>query len=77
MSDLVKVDVFSTDTSNPILNQIRKTGQTFFISDVSDKSTFRLNNDDFIDISEIYGAKHEQVINKYIEKGTLQVLYKK
>ena len=74
MSDLVKVDVFSLDTSNPILDRIRKTGKTLFIPDVSMKSLYASEGDDFIDLTNVYGVKLDQIIMKYLKKGYKSII---
>lgn len=74
LSDLVKVDVFSTETKNPILNKIRKSGKTLFIPDVSKKSSYASNKEEFVDLAEIYGAKLDQVMLKYLEKGYRSII---
>jgi len=69
MSDLVKVDVLTNDDKNPILKKMKKTGNSFLISDMNNPETYKALNDDFIDIYEVYGKNAELFIKKNIEKG--------
>ncbi len=79
MSDIVKVDVFGSD-DDPIMVQMRKTGKSFFVADVTKKNDYRPATDDFIDCVEIYGKDLDQVIKKNIERGyksliTVPIIY--
>jgi len=69
MSDIVKVDILSVESKGLILNQVRKTGKTLLISDVSDRESYRAMNDDFIDLYTILGTELDDFIKRNVEKG--------
>ena len=69
LADIIKVDVFSNDSKDPILNQIRKTGSSLFIADVENQDSYNALNDDFVDVPQLYDKNLAQFIKKNIERG--------
>lgn len=69
MSDFIKVDIFDTASTDPIMGVIRKTGKTLFISDINDIETYRAITDDFVDLHDLYGKDLKTLSTRYVEKG--------
>ncbi|MCP4132553.1 MAG: DUF1577 domain-containing protein [bacterium] len=74
MSDIVKVDVFGSDDSNALLTQVKKTGKTLLISDVSNEEFYTALTDDFLDLRELYGKDLKLFIKKNVEKGYKSII---
>jgi hypothetical protein len=80
MSDIVKVDVFSTGERDSVLKYMKKTGKTLFVPDAADPKAYEAMNDDFIDARELFGAEFNLLVKRNVEKGyksiiTVPVLY--
>ncbi|MCU0846962.1 MAG: DUF1577 domain-containing protein [Spirochaetes bacterium] len=68
-SDLFKVDVFSTESKDYVLNMMRKTGKSLFISDISSRESYKSKSDDFINMFDVLGEELDNYIKKNIERG--------
>ncbi|MFC1671088.1 DUF1577 domain-containing protein [Spirochaetota bacterium] len=75
MSDIVKVDVFNIDDRDIILGEMKKTGRSLLISNVSDPQSYKPLNDDFIDLKDLAGVDFKQYMKKYQERGYKSVLF--
>ncbi len=73
-SDQFKVDVLSSDTKDAVLKNIKNTGRTLFISDVSDPESYNALTDDFVDIARIYGHELPKLIKINVEKGFKSII---
>lgn len=73
-TDQFKVDVLSADTKDAVLKNIKNTGKTLFISDVSDPESYRAMTDDFVDIAKIYGHELDMLIKRNVEKGFKSII---
>lgn len=73
-ADIVKVDVFSTNETDPVLNAVKKTGKTFLVEDAASPESYVPMTDDFIDPNEVYGDSLDMVIKKNVEKGYTSIL---
>ena len=69
MSDIVKVDVFTPETKDAILSEIKKHGKTLFIEDTSKEESYSPLTEDFVDLKVIYGKNLKVFMNKNIERG--------
>ena len=69
ISDIVKVDVLSSNENDQILKAIKKTGKSLFISNVSDFESYKAITEDFIDAHEIYGNDLDSFMRQNIAKG--------
>lgn len=74
MSDIVKVDVFDSNSADPVMNTIRKTGKTLLVSDTSDPESYTALTDDFVDVAELYENKLKTFMNRNIERGYKSIL---
>ena len=74
MSDIVNVDVFSHDDKNTILKNLKKTGNTLFISDTSDPESYRALTDDFINIGELLGNELMNYVKLNVQKGYKSII---
>jgi hypothetical protein len=69
MADIVNVDVFKSSETDALLNNIKKTGKNVLISDTSDAESYKAMNDNFIDVTEIYGKDLARFMKFNAEKG--------
>jgi hypothetical protein len=74
IADIVKVDVFNMENRNNLLNLIRRTSKSLFISDTSNPESYRAITDDFIDLAELYGDQLGGYIKKNIERGYRSII---
>jgi hypothetical protein len=74
LSDYLKVDVFNRETTDPILQQIKKSGKTLFIADVDDLESYKPITDDFFDFEEFSGTKLNSYLKSYNEKGYKSII---
>ncbi len=69
LSDIVRVDVLASDEKDIILKNIRKTGNTLFIEDVSDMESYKSISEDFIDLHDLMGGELAGYMKNNIQKG--------
>ncbi len=74
IADIVKVDVFDRENRNNLMNLIRRTGKTLFVSDTSNPESYKAITDDFIDLAELYGEQLKGYIKKNIERGYKSII---
>jgi Protein of unknown function (DUF1577) len=67
-ADAFEVGLLSNIT-DPVLADIRKTGKTLFIEDLSKDECFTPINDDFVDMKEVCGNEFTRYVMKMKEKG--------
>ncbi|HQO39700.1 MAG TPA: DUF1577 domain-containing protein [Spirochaetota bacterium] len=73
-ADQFKVDVLNMDIRDAVLKNIKNTGKSLFIQDVSDPESYRAMTDDFVDIASLYGNDLEKLVKKNIEKGLKSII---
>lgn len=74
MSDIVKVDVFSTGERDSVLKYMKKTGKTLFVPDAADPEAYEAMNEDFIDARELFGAEFNLLMKRNVEKGYKSII---
>ncbi len=72
--DMFKIDIFSLDNRDIVLKNIKNTGKTLFIENVSDPDSYRAMTDDFVDIAALYGSDLDRLIKRNIEKGFKSII---
>jgi hypothetical protein len=72
LSDIVKVDILLKD--DIIFKQIKKTGETLFIEDVSNPDSYKALTEDFIDMTKLMAEDLNTYIKKNIEKGYKSII---
>lgn len=74
LGDYVKVDVFSRETKDPILQEIKKSGKTVFVENVDNPESFKPMTDDFFDFEDFAGTKLNSYMKSYSEKGYKSII---
>lgn len=69
LGDFVKVDVFSSESSETLLNAMKKTGKSVFIPDVADRGSYIHGSEEFLDLEDILGDDLDDFVKKNIEKS--------
>ncbi len=69
ISDIIKVDVLSSNENDQILKAIKKTGKSLFISNASDIESYKAITEDFIDLHTLYGNDLDSFMRQNISKG--------
>ena len=69
LGDIVKVDTLSVESKGLILTNVRKTGKTLLVQDVSDKEAYRAMNEDFLDMYSVLGGELDDFLKRNVEKG--------
>ncbi len=72
ISDIVKVDLLNIE--DPILEKIKKTGLNVFIEDCSNPDSYAAMNEDFIDLTQMYGVELKSVVKKNVERGFRSII---
>ncbi len=72
MSDVVRIDIFTP--GDKVLDEIKKTGQTLFLEDLNDPSTFTPPNENFLDIAQVLGAELNSYVKRNIERGFKSII---
>ena len=72
LSDLVKVDILENEDA--ILKQIKKTGETLFVEDMSNPESYKAITSDFIDLKKLLGVDLGAYIKRNIEKGYKSII---
>lgn len=67
LGDIVKVDVFSQ--SDPVLDVVKKTGNSVFVEDLSNIESYHPQMPDMVDLVEIYGDDIKDQIKRNVERG--------
>lgn len=68
LSDIVKVDVFQQQ-SDPVLDEIRKTGNAVFVEDLSSTESYHPMTPDMVDLYTLYGDGLKREIKRNVERG--------
>ncbi len=67
LSDIVKVDVFQQ--GDPVMNEVKKTGNAVFIEDMADPASYTPQMPDLVDLTAIYGDTLKAQIKRNVERG--------
>jgi hypothetical protein len=73
-SDKFVVDVLPSDTKDPVLRTIKNSRKSLFIADASNAETYKAFNNNFLDLTQIYGRELDLLIKKNVEKGLKSVI---
>jgi hypothetical protein len=73
-SDKFIVDVIAADTKDIMLKNIRNSGKTLFVSDVSNIDSYKAVSDDFIDVAKIYGHELNQLVMRNLKEGYKSII---
>jgi len=68
-ADRFRVDVFAPDLKDAALKAIRNSGKNLFVSDLSDPETYKAENENFIDVAQIYRHDLGKLVKNNVEKG--------
>ncbi len=74
MSDIVKVDIFDFDNKDPLVVEMRKTGKSLFVGDVTDEASYHPLTDDFVDVHGVLEGRLGDLMKKNIEKGYRSII---
>ncbi len=74
ISDIFKVDIFSTDDKDPVMSDMRKSGKVLYVADAADPASYKPMNDDFIDPEDLFGKNLQSYLLKNVEKGYKSIL---
>ncbi|MCL1910825.1 MAG: DUF1577 domain-containing protein [Leptospirales bacterium] len=69
MADIVNVDVFKSNETDTLLGNIKKTGKNVLITDTADKDSYKAMNDNFVDVSDLFGKDFPRFMKFNSEKG--------
>lgn len=67
LGDIVKVDVFQQ--SDPVLDDIKKTGNAVFVEDISNPDSYHPMTPDMVDLYTLYGHDLKKEIKRNVERG--------
>jgi len=67
-SDKFIINVLGSDTKDAALKNIRNSGKTLFVTDLSDAKAYRAIDDNFVDAAQVYGHDLAQLVKKHVEK---------
>jgi len=68
-SDKFIVDVIAGDTKDIVLKNIKNSGKTLFVPDLSDIDTYKAMTDEFVDVALLYGPELSQLVDRNVKKG--------
>lgn len=72
-ADVFEVGLFANST-DPVMAEIRKTGKTLFVEDISNDDAFTPMNDDFLDLKAVCGNEFNRYIMKMKEKSYKSII---
>ncbi|MCX7678446.1 MAG: DUF1577 domain-containing protein [Spirochaetes bacterium] len=67
LGDIVKVDVFPH--GDPLLDVVKKTGNSVFVEDMANIESYRAQIPDMVDLVEFYGDEIKEQIKRNVERG--------
>jgi uncharacterized protein DUF1577 len=74
LSDIVKVDILSSEDKNFVLKIARKTGKALFIPNTEEVESYNAFNDEFIDVASVLGDDLKKYMQINIQKGYKSIL---
>ena len=72
LADIVKLDIL--EPGDIIFEEIKKTGGTLFVEDVSKPESYKAISDDFIDLDKLLGEDLKEYIKKNVERGYRSII---
>lgn len=72
LADIVKVDIL--EPGDIIFEELKKTGETLFIENVSNPESYKALTEDFLDIEKLLGDDIDNYRKKNIERGYKSIL---
>ncbi len=72
MSDIVRVDILQQD--DPVMERIKRTGQTVFVEDCSSPDSYAALTGDFVDLATMYGGELSKQVIKNVERGYKSII---
>ena len=68
-SDKFVINVIAPDTKDLVLKNIRNSGKTLFVPDLSDIDSYKAMDDGFVDVAQLYGHELDQLVARNVKNG--------